>query len=66
MLVLGANVVDQCLEAGLVDEILIHLAPELLGDGVRLFSVPQIRASLEMLDVSAAGQVANLRFRVAK
>jgi dihydrofolate reductase len=66
VLVLGANVVDQCLEAGLVDEILIHLAPELLGDGVRLFSVPQIRASLETLDVSASGQVANLRFRVAK
>jgi dihydrofolate reductase len=66
VLVLGANVVNQCLGAGLVDEILIHIAPELLGDGVRLFSVPQIRASLETLDVSASGQVANLRFRVAR
>jgi dihydrofolate reductase len=44
--VLGASVVDQCLEAGLVDEILIHLVPEPLGDGVRQFGVSQIRASL--------------------
>jgi hypothetical protein len=58
--------VDQCLEARLVDELLIHLVPELLGDGVRLFNVPRIRASLETLDVSASGQVVNLRFRVAQ
>jgi dihydrofolate reductase len=37
VLVLGANVVDQCLGAGLVDEILIHIVPELIGDGIRLF-----------------------------
>ena len=66
LLVLGANVVDQCVEAGLVDEILIHLVPELLADGVRLFSTPRVRAFLETLDVSASGQVVNLRFRVAK
>jgi dihydrofolate reductase len=40
LLVLGANVVNQCLEAGVVDEILIHVVPELLGSGVRLFSIP--------------------------
>src|SRR5919201_4401362 len=33
LLVLGANVVDQCLREGLIDEILIHLLPILLGDG---------------------------------
>lgn len=33
----GANVVQQYLEAGLVDAFQIHLAPVLLGDGVRLF-----------------------------
>ncbi len=35
--VLGANVAQQCLEAGLLDEILVIIAPVLLGDGVRLF-----------------------------
>jgi dihydrofolate reductase len=66
LLVLGANVVDQCLEAGLVDEILMHLVPELVGDGVRLFDASTLRASLTTLDVSASGQVVNLRLRVDK
>jgi riboflavin biosynthesis pyrimidine reductase len=46
LLVLAAEVVNQCLGAGLVDEILIHLVPELLGGGIRLFDTPQLRASL--------------------
>jgi dihydrofolate reductase len=64
VLVLGANVVDQCLRAGLVDEILLHLAPELVGDGVRLFGASTPRTSFETLDVSASGQLVNLRLRV--
>ncbi len=66
VLLLGANVVDQCIQAGLVDELLMHIVPELLGDGVRLFDVPALRASLTMVDVSASGQLVNLRLRVAK
>ena len=66
VLVLGANVVDQSLEAGLVDEILMHLVPELIEDGVRLFDVSTLRASLTTLDVSTSGQVVNLRLRVDK
>jgi len=66
VLVLGANVVDQCLEAGLVDEILLHIVPELIGDGVRLFDVSTLRASLRTVDVSTSGQVVNLRLRVDK
>lgn len=66
VLLLGANVVDQCLEAGLVDEILLHVVPELIGAGVRLFEGLGLRASLSTLDVSASGQVVNLRLRVEK
>jgi dihydrofolate reductase len=35
--VLGASTAQQCLEAGVLDEILVLVAPVLLGDGVRLF-----------------------------
>jgi dihydrofolate reductase len=66
VLLLGANVVDQCLEAGLVDEILMHLVPELIGGGVRLFGVSTLRATLETVEVSASGQLVNLRLRVDK
>jgi dihydrofolate reductase len=38
--VLGADVARQCLDAGLLDEILVCIAPVLLGDGVRLFDAP--------------------------
>jgi dihydrofolate reductase len=37
VVVLGANIARQCLENELLDEIIIHVAPVLLGDGVRLF-----------------------------
>jgi len=66
VLVLGANVVDQCLRERLVDEILIHVVPVLLGAGVRLFGGLGIPTQLGALDVSASGQVANLRYRVVK
>ena len=33
----GANTAQQGLQAGLVDELLIHLLPVLLGEGTRLF-----------------------------
>ncbi|MGX6604275.1 dihydrofolate reductase family protein [Micromonosporaceae bacterium Da 78-11] len=63
--VLGAQTARQCLEAGLLDEILVHLTPVLLGDGVRLFSRQGAeRVRLERIDVTHADQVTNLWFRV--
>jgi dihydrofolate reductase len=53
--VLGADVARQCIEAGLLDEVLVFIAPVLLGDGVRLFDHPagtQVR--LEQVDRSAS------------
>ena len=38
--VLGADVARQCLEAGLLDEVLVLVVPLLLGDGTRLFDWP--------------------------
>ena len=35
----GANIIDQCLAARLVDELRIHLSPLVLGDGTRLFDL---------------------------
>ena len=37
VVIFGANLAQQCLMEGLLDEIAIHLAPVLLGDGVRLY-----------------------------
>jgi dihydrofolate reductase len=48
--VLGAEVARNCLTAGLLDEILMFVAPVLLGDGVRVFDHPGgTRVRLEQL-----------------
>jgi dihydrofolate reductase len=63
--ILGANLAKQCLEQGLLDEIIIHLAPVLLGDGVRLFALPGgQRVRLEPTHVTRTGPLTDLRFRV--
>jgi dihydrofolate reductase len=62
----GASPGKQALRAGLVDEILVHLAPYLLGGGVRLFDVLDDGVRLEKLSVSDGPLVTHLRFRVAR
>jgi dihydrofolate reductase len=65
VVVIGASVARQCMDAGLVDEILIHLAPVLLGDGIRFFGKPGGTAiELQPVSVTRSGQLTNLRFRV--
>jgi len=48
----GASIVQQCLAAGLVDEIQLHVAPLLLGSGVRLFEAagPQPLRIVRVID----------------
>jgi riboflavin biosynthesis pyrimidine reductase len=65
--VIGAGITRQSLDAGLIDEILVHLATVLFGDGVRLFSRQSVPpAKLERISVVQSGQLADLRFRVVK
>lgn len=63
----SASVAQQCLQAGLLDEIHIDLAPVLLGGGVRLFEpfgTPSVE--LECFKVVEAPMVTHLRYRVLK
>jgi dihydrofolate reductase len=62
----GANIAQQALNKGLVDEIHIHLVPVLLGDGVRLFDALQDGIRLEQGEVTQAEGVTHLRYRVVK
>jgi dihydrofolate reductase len=64
--VLGANVAKQCMDAGLLDEVLVLVAPILLGDGVRLFDhAGGTRVKLERLDPDREGPLA-LWYRVVR
>jgi dihydrofolate reductase len=63
--VLGATTARRCLEAGLLDEVLVHVVPVLLGDGTRLFERPGgSPVELEWIARSEAGPVTNLRARL--
>lgn len=67
VVVLGADVARQCIESQVLDEVFVHVAPVLLGDGVRLYSHPAgAPVKLEPITVSQPGQLTNLRFRVLK
>jgi dihydrofolate reductase len=66
--IFGANVAAQCLDAGLIDEMVVHIAPVLLGDGVRLYGEAGSRArvDLELIDRADSGELQSLRFRVKR
>lgn len=62
--ILGADVAGQCLQRGLVDEILVYVLPVLLGDGIRFSSPGLARTELEPLSSRRSGDATILRFRV--
>jgi dihydrofolate reductase len=63
--ILGASTARQCLDAGVLDEILVFIAPVLLGDGVRLFDHPGgTNVKLERLSVTHSPRATNLWMRV--
>jgi dihydrofolate reductase len=63
--VLGASVGRQCLEAGVLDEILTLIAPVLLGDGVRLFDHPGgTNVKLERIGLTGVPTATNVWMRV--
>ncbi len=62
----GGSAVQQALAAGVVDEMTLHVAPVLLGDGVRLFGSGQPSARLELLGSAGSSAVSHLRYRVLR
>jgi dihydrofolate reductase len=64
--IMGANLDQQYLAAGLVDEIRIHVVDVLLGGGRRLFDVLPQRVDLELTKLSQTGSVAHLDYRVLR
>jgi dihydrofolate reductase len=59
----GAEVAQQYLAAGLIDELLLNLVPVLLGSGTRLFENAPADIGLEQVQVVEAPGVAHLIYR---
>jgi dihydrofolate reductase len=65
VVVLGADVAGQCLDAGLLDEVILHVAPILVGDGVRLFDRPRGEPfRLKPISSTLEGEMTVVRYSV--
>jgi dihydrofolate reductase len=63
----GASIVQQCLRAGLMDELVISLVPVVLGGGVRLLDgLDPGSVELEVVGALEAPGVTHLTYRVMK
>jgi dihydrofolate reductase len=62
----GADVIRQALEAGLVDELTIIVAPVVLGGGKRLFEGFSKSLDLEHLDVRQSQCATFIDYRVKR
>ena len=65
--IMGASIAQQCIKAGLLDEIQIHLVPILLGEGTRLFDyLGMQQIELETTSVVEDAGITHLSYRVVK
>jgi dihydrofolate reductase len=61
----GASIVQQCLRAGVLDELQVHVAPVLLGGGVRLFEPLGTEPfALEATRVVSSPYATHIRYRI--
>lgn len=63
----GADTIRQYINAGLIDEFTLHIAPVILGDGLRLFDRlgPAI-LDAEQLEATSSRQVTHIKYRVVR
>jgi len=62
----GADVAQQYLAAGLIDELLLNVVPVLLGEGTRLFdNLAGVDVGLEQVEVVEAPDVTHLKYRAS-
>lgn len=63
----GANTIQQFLNAGLVDEFFIHIAPVFLGSGIRLFDgIDKDKYDVEIVEVIPSELTTHLRYKLTK
>jgi dihydrofolate reductase len=66
VIIFGANLAAQCIRATLLDELVVHVVPVLLGAGVRLFDAAELDpVRLTRTVLESSGQITDLRFSFA-
>ncbi|MCE7065245.1 dihydrofolate reductase family protein [Dyadobacter sp. CY326] len=62
----GANTIQQFLNAGLIDEFFIHIAPVFLGSGIRLFDGIEDIYDIQIMEVIPSELTTHLRYKLTK
>lgn len=63
----GADTIRQFLNAGLVDEFFIHIAPVFLGSGIRLFNeIDQNLYNIQIAEVIPSNLTTHIRYKLEK
>jgi dihydrofolate reductase len=61
----GANMIQQFLNAGLVNDFILHISPIMIGSGIRLFdNVDRNKFDMELIAASHSPLAAHLSYRV--
>lgn len=61
----GANTIQQYLNAGLIDEGIVHIAPILLGSGIRLFdNLDKEKLSFQILETIHSDLTTHIKYEV--
>jgi dihydrofolate reductase len=63
---MGSGVGTEALKAGLVDEVILHQVPVLLGGGRPFFQALPEHARLRLVEAVAAPGVTHLHYEVAR
>ena len=58
----GVSIAQQGLAAGLVDEVVLHVVPKLIGKGVRLFDAAEV--DLRSVETIPGERAVHLRYEV--
>ena len=66
VMVHGAYTAQRALEAGVLDQLVIHQIPVLFGGGRRLFEVLPSRVELEIVRVIDTPEATHIRYRVCR
>ncbi len=63
----GANTIQQFLNAGLIDEFFLHIAPVFLGSGIRLFEgIQKDKYDVQIAEVIRSEVTTHLRYRLIR
>lgn len=63
----GANTIQQYLNAGLIDEMFIHIAPVILGSGIRLFDqIDKNLYNIQIAEVIPSNLTTHIRYNLLK